>query len=134
MNLIDIQYPFVIVMVMASTIQEVLRPIFFMYFIIGIGVYPKQSKSKIQRIMCLSIVYSLIIWFAYGYLLYHTIVIFTLGKLYRSSVTANVLKISIVIAITCVIMNFFYQKVLLLYDSSYIIIAIIQYVKKYDVL
>ncbi|XP_067203252.1 putative gustatory receptor 28b [Linepithema humile] len=98
-------------MVMASTIQEVLRPFFVMCFIIGIGVYPmKQPKPEIRRTIYLSILYSLTIWFAYGYFLYNTLNIFTLKKLYRSTFTIAVFIINIVITITSMIMTFFYQK------------------------
>ncbi|XP_067203929.1 uncharacterized protein [Linepithema humile] len=109
-------------MVMASTIQEILRPLFVMCFIIGIGVYPtKQRKSESRRIIYLSILYSLTIWIIFCYLLYYTIITFTLRELYRSTITTTVLITEIVTIIITVIMNHFYQKVQYRYNTVFII-------------
>lgn len=115
-------------MTTAATIQHDLRPFLVMRFFVGLGVYPIQkSKPETRRIVYLSILYSLIIWFGYDYLLYYTINFFTLQKKERLSlvhltiIDVVTLDINIFNIFTCVIMNFYYEKVYTVIHLEYYI-------------
>ncbi|XP_012218180.1 uncharacterized protein [Linepithema humile] len=98
-------------MVMAAAIQHGLRLFLLIRFIIGLGVYPiQQPKSKIRRIVYLSILYSLIIWFSYGYFFYYVITFFPLRVLFFTIINIVVHYITIFITFTSVIINFYYEE------------------------
>jgi len=97
---------------MVVTIQQVLRPLLIMCFIMGLGAYPiKQPNSRIRWITYLSILYSLMIWFSYAYLLYYITNLFTWKVLYHNVVTVIMLAMNIFTSITSAIINFYHQKV-----------------------
>ncbi|XP_067207060.1 uncharacterized protein [Linepithema humile] len=75
---------------MSTTIQQGLRPLFLMCFIVGLGVYPiKQSnKSRFHRwIVPISVLYFLAIWFVYGYVLFYTFTTFSLKIIFFRNIT-----------------------------------------------
>lgn len=107
-----LQCSFAMVIIMSTTIQQSLRPLFLIYFIMGLGVYPtKQLKSKFRWIAHLSILYSLTIWFIYGYVLFFTFTIFS-PKLLFWSITGIVIMATVNFnAITSAILIFYHYKV-----------------------
>ncbi|KAL6422647.1 hypothetical protein ACFW04_010706 [Cataglyphis niger] len=94
-----------------TTIQQALYPFFIMCFIMGLRVYPmKRSKLKIRWIINLSILYSLIIWFAYSYILFYVLKFFTIKVIYSNPLNMVVTMINILSVFMSVIMNFCYHK------------------------
>lgn len=97
---------------MAVTIQQVLRPLLIARFVLGLGVYPIiQSKLKIWWIKYLSIVYTLIIWFAYSYVFCYTVTSFTFNVIFRTITHKIILVINVLTIIMSVIMSLWYEKV-----------------------
>ncbi|KAL6422638.1 hypothetical protein ACFW04_010698 [Cataglyphis niger] len=97
---------------MITTIQQGLRPLFVICFIMGIRTYPtKQEKPMIRWSTYLSILYSLIIWFSYAYIFYYTTNLFTWKLLFGSIIGIVVININIFIMIISIITNFYYQKI-----------------------
>lgn len=97
---------------MVTTVQQVLRPLLMMCFIMGLGTYPMtQSYLRIQWIVYLSILYRLTIWFSYAYLLYYTITLFKWKVLYKNTIFQVIEASHIIAAIICMIMSFYHQKV-----------------------
>ncbi|XP_067207940.1 putative gustatory receptor 28b [Linepithema humile] len=95
-------------MIMALTIQHVLRPFFITCFIVGLGFYP-IADQKLRWIAYLNIPYSLTFWSVYGYFLYYAMITFTYNILY-STLTLVVMGINILTTCTSVIMNLCYRK------------------------
>lgn len=101
-----------VVMAMTVTIQQVLRPLLIVRFVLGLGVYPiTQLKLKIQWIKYLSMVYILTIWFAYSYVFYHTVTFFTFNVIFRSIPHKTILVMNVSITIISVIKSLYYEKV-----------------------
>ncbi|XP_072754245.1 uncharacterized protein [Anoplolepis gracilipes] len=94
---------------MITSIQQALCPFLVTYFILGLSPYPmKQPKfNKIPWITYLSILYSLIIWFAYAYIYYYLVI---QKKLYPSTIHLFSAVINILTTVTSTIMSFYHQE------------------------
>ncbi|XP_071572176.1 uncharacterized protein [Temnothorax nylanderi] len=98
-------------MAMKIAIQQAFRPLFITCFIIGLGVYPsKELKPRDGWVVYLSILYSLIVWFVYGYLLYYMVSSLSLRALCRATITIIVMEINIITTITSVVFSVYYDK------------------------
>lgn len=98
---------------MSATIQQGLRPLFLMCFIMGLGVYPiKQSnRSRFHKwIVYLSILYFLAIWFVYGCVLFYILTIYS-WKIFPTITAKIILIINTFTAMMSAILIFYYQKV-----------------------
>ncbi|XP_011707022.1 PREDICTED: uncharacterized protein LOC105462193, partial [Wasmannia auropunctata] len=96
---------------MTTAIQQALRPLFITGFIIGLGVYPlKELKPGDGWIIYLSILYSVTIWFVYGYLFYYMVSSVSLRAIFRATISIVVMEINIITTITSVILSIYYEK------------------------
>jgi len=102
---------------MVDTLQQTLRPLCFMCFIMGLGFYLRK-QSKLQWISHLHILYSLIIWFAYTCLFLYMIFYFKRKVLFESAATEITEDSNLLLSITSVIMSFYHQKVFLVRQQS----------------
>ncbi|XP_077264477.1 putative gustatory receptor 28b isoform X2 [Temnothorax americanus] len=93
---------------MTTTVQQAFRPLFITCFIIGLCVYPLNSPKS--RIVYLSVLYSAIVWFVYGYLLYCMVSSISLEALFPHTITLILLEVNIIATITSVIFNIYYNK------------------------
>lgn len=97
---------------MVFTFRKTLHPLLLMWFIVGLGIYPvKELKQKNRWIVYLSILYSVIVWFAYGYFFYYVTNIFTLTRMFGSISNIVVTLINILTTIMSVIVTLYHQKV-----------------------
>ncbi|XP_011866875.1 PREDICTED: uncharacterized protein LOC105561476 [Vollenhovia emeryi] len=96
---------------MRIAIQYAVRPLFITCFIIGLGVYPlKEQKPKDEWITYLSVLYSLIVWFVYGYLSYYMVSSLSVRALFHATISIIVLEINMITTITSVIFSVYYNK------------------------
>ncbi|XP_071572210.1 putative gustatory receptor 28b [Temnothorax nylanderi] len=93
---------------MTTTVQQAFRPLFITCFIIGLCVYPLNSPKS--RVVYLSVLYSAIVWFVYGYLLYCMMSSLSLEALFPYTITLILLEVYIIATITSVIFNIYYNK------------------------
>lgn len=113
---------------MTTTIQQAVRPLFIMCFIVGLGVYPlKKSRPKIKWITYLSILYSLTIWFIYWYFLYCGMSSHSLISIFRTNIIIINMGINMIIANISTILNIYHDKVYIYVYFYLIVFYIIMY-------
>lgn len=102
---------------MVTTIEQVLHPFFIMCFIIGLDFYPRKQPRN-RWIVKLSILYCLIIYFAYIYIFYHIMAnilynnsIFTIKETKIILVRSILMQINIFTSIMFAIMSCYHRKV-----------------------
>ncbi|XP_067203584.1 uncharacterized protein [Linepithema humile] len=99
---------------MSTTIQQGLRPLFLMCFIMGFGIYPIKQLSKLRFhrwIAYLSILYLLTIWFVFGYVFFYTFTNLSLKVIIFWNITNMVIMaIQYFTAIASTILIFYHQK------------------------
>lgn len=108
---------------MTTTIQQAVRPLFIVCFIVGLGVHPlKKSKPKIKWIY-LTILYSLTIWLIYCFFVHYMLITssHSLISLFRTSFITISAIINMIIAIISTILNIYHDKVYI-YVYFYLIV------------
>lgn len=94
------------VMTMATTIEEALRPLFVTCNVIGLGIYGRERPRP-----CLSALYSLTVWTAYGWLYCYIVISFKVESWFLTLSSVVKTKISILITVVTVINIIYYEKV-----------------------
>ncbi|XP_032681992.1 uncharacterized protein LOC116849181 [Odontomachus brunneus] len=92
-------------MATSTTIQQGVQPLLVTWFIIGLGIYPMNRTKP-----CFSVLYSLMLWCAYGYVYYSVIMMFTWNIIFRRTISTILNVINMLTTFTSIIIGLCYDK------------------------